>query len=423
MDALDLGAAIAAGRVTAVQAARAALDRIAEREPEVHAWKTLDAERALAEAAARDGERPRGPLHGVPVGVKDVIDTHDLATGYGSPIHEGFRPGADAACVALLRAAGMVVIGKTVTTEFAMRHPGATANPHNPGHTPGGSSSGSAAAVADGHVPLAIGTQTSGSIIRPASFCGAVGFKPSWGAVPRAGLKMLAESLDVIGAIARSPRDAHAFAQAMAGLPVAPAAPSERPPTFGLCRTAAWPAIEHAGAAALDAAAAAARDAGATVIDVELPAPFAEALAAHDVVMTFEAARMLAFEREQRWSMLSPALRDVLGRGAARAEADYREALAVRAACRAQFAEAFERVNVLLTPAAPGEAPAGLDFTGAPEFNRIWTFAGAPCLTVPGLKGPLGLPVGTQIVGRIGHDADAVAAAGWLHRVLTEAEA
>lgn len=419
-DALGLGAKIAAGETTAVAAAEAAFQRIDARDADVRAWKTLDRERALAEAAARDAEAPRGPLHGVPVGVKDVIDTADYPTGYGSSIYEGARPAADAACVALLREAGLVVLGKTVTTEFAMRTPGVTMNPHNPAHTPGGSSSGSAAAVADGQVPLAIGTQTSGSVIRPAAFCGAVGYKPTWGYTPRAGLKMLSESLDVIGGMARSAPDAQALAQAMAGRPVAPAAAADAPPRFGVCRTAAWPTIEHAGAAALEQAADICRAAGAVVADLLMPAPFADALDAHDIVMTYEARRMLAFERVNHWDRLSPALQEVMQRGGAASAADYAQALGVRAACRARFAEAFRDVDVLLTPAAPGEAPEGLSFTGSPDFNRIWTFVGAPCLTVPGLTGPKGLPVGVQVVAALGDDDKAVAAAEWLRLRLAE---
>ncbi|MGZ0188487.1 MAG: amidase [Alphaproteobacteria bacterium] len=418
MDALTLARMIADGRITAVQAVEAALQRIDERDSAVLAWKTLDREQALAEAASRDAETARSLLHGVPVGVKDVIDTANLPTGYGSPIHEGARPAADAACVAMLREAGMVVLGKTVTTEFAMRTPGVTRNPFNPAHTPGGSSSGSAAAVADGQVPLAIGTQTSGSVIRPAAFCGAVGFKPSWGTVPRAGLKMLAESLDVIGAMARTPMDAHAFVQAMAGQVIAPAAAATTAPRFGFCRTAAWDSIEPAGAAAMETAVMACQAAGASIKEVELPAPFSGALDAHDAIMTYEAHGMLAYERTRHWDQISPALQAVMQRGAAVSPAKYAEALQMRRDCRHSFSAAFADVDVLLTPAAPGEAPEGLDFTGAPEFNRIWTFVGAPCVTTPGLLGPKGLPVGIQVIGGLGDDGRAIAAAGWLQHVL-----
>lgn len=423
-DALALAASIANGETTAVAAIEAALARIEARDGDVRAWKTIQPDQALAEAAKRDAEAPRSPLHGVPIGVKDVIDTGDLPTGYGSPIYEGKQSAADAACAALLREAGMVVLGKTVSTEFAMRHPGVTRNPNNLAHTPGGSSSGSAAAVADGHVPLAIGTQTSGSIIRPASFCGVVGFKPSWGAVPRGGLKMLAESLDVIGAMANTAADANAFVQAMSGRPIAPAkpvvAPTVVPPRIGIARTKAWASVEHASATALEAAASACSAAGATVTDVELPPPFADALDAHDVVMTYEAWRMLAHERTTCWDQLSPALQAVMERGAACTPDDYENALKIRSRCRHGLKTAFADADVMLTPSATGEAPEGLDFTGAPEFNRIWTFTGAPCVTVPGLTGPLGLPVGVQIIGPLGGDANAIAVADWLRPLLAQ---
>ncbi len=417
-NALALGREIAAGRLTAVKVLEAALARIESRDNEILAWKLINPEQALAEAMARDAEEPKGPLHGVPIGVKDVLDTSDIATGYGSAIYEGALPSADAAAVANLRAAGMVVLGKTVTTEFAMRFPGATRNPHNLAHTPGGSSSGSAAAVADGHVPLAIGTQTSGSVIRPASYCGVIGFKPSWGAVPRAGLKMLAESLDTIGTMANSAADAEAFALALAGRPINPTAPLDQPPRIGICRTVAWPNIEHAGSRGLEEAATCAAAAGAKVVDVQLPEPFATALEAHDVVMTYESRGMLAFECDRHWDRLSPALQDVMKRGMNHDWPAYQSALANRRACRKSLADAFQDVDVLLTPSALGEAPKGLSFTGSPDFNRIWTFVGAPSITVPGLMGPNGLPVGTQLIAPLGQDSRVIGAAGWLQNLL-----
>ena len=261
--AIEAGKAIAAGRLTSEALVRAYIDRIAAQELSVGAWIAFDPEQALAEARARDAEAPRGPFHGVPVGVKDIIDTHDLPTCYGSPIYAGYRPAADAACVALLRAAGMVVLGKTVTTEFALRHPGKTRNPHNREHTPGGSSSGSAAAVAAGMVPLAIGTQTSGSVIRPASYCGCVGYKPTFGRIPRAGVKLLSESLDTIGVMARTVDDAAAFAAVLERTPIAPLPTLDEPPRFGFCRGPAWPEAEPATERALAAAAERLRDAGA----------------------------------------------------------------------------------------------------------------------------------------------------------------
>src|SRR5205823_2063713 len=219
----------------------ACLDRTAAREPVVGAWYYLDRYAALGAARQRDAEPPRGPLHGIPIAVKDLIDTADMPTGYGSPIYEGHRPAADAACVALARAAGAVVLGKTVTTEFACFTPGKTANPRNPAHSPGGSSSGSAAAVADGMVPLAFGTQTAGSVIRPASYCGCIGFKPSFGVLPRAGVKPLCGSLDTIGTMARTVADAAFFTGVIAGRPaLRDVAMPDAPPRFGIYRTPMW---------------------------------------------------------------------------------------------------------------------------------------------------------------------------------------
>src|SRR5215216_600925 len=241
LSAREAAQQIAARRLSAEALVAACLDRIAAREAAVGAWHHLDREAALEAARQRDREAPRGPLHGLPIAVKDLIDTADMPTGYGSPIYQGHRPAADAACVALARSAGAVVLGKTVTTEFACFTPGKTANPHNLAHTPGGSSSGSAAAVAESMAPLAFGTQTAGSVIRPAAFCGIVGYKPSFGTIPRAGVKMLCDSLDTVGTMARNVADAAFFAGVIAGRPeLRDVAPSEAPPRFGLYRTPMW---------------------------------------------------------------------------------------------------------------------------------------------------------------------------------------
>src|SRR3954468_23374672 len=267
---------IAAGRLSAEALVSACLDRIAAREDVVGAWHYLDPEAALAAARHCDASPPRGPLHGVPIAVKDLIDTFDMPTGYGSPIYEGHRPAADAACVALARGAGAVVLGKTVTTEFACFTAGKTANPKNPAHTPGGSSSGSAASVADGMAPLAFGTQTAGSVIRPAAYCGIVGYKPSFGTIPRAGVKMLCDSLDTVGTMVRNVADAAFFAGVVAGRPALrdialPAALQGAPPRFGLYRTPKWDEAEHATVRALDHARAALERAGARITDIPFP--------------------------------------------------------------------------------------------------------------------------------------------------------
>src|SRR6266481_6781145 len=255
LSARDAAREIAAGRLSSETLVAACLDRIATREPVVGAWHHLDRAAALAAARRCDASPPSGPLHGIPIAVKDLIDTSDMPTGYGSAIYEGHRPAADAACVALARASGAIVLGKTVTTEFACFTAGKTANPRNPAHSPGGSSSGSAAAVADGMVPLALGTQTAGSVIRPAAYCGVVGFKPSFGVIPRAGVKPLADSLDTIGVFARSIEDAAFFAGVLSERPaLRHLAVPQQAPRFGLYRTPLWDQAEPATAAALDAA-------------------------------------------------------------------------------------------------------------------------------------------------------------------------
>lgn len=410
---------IAAGRLSAEALAAASLDRIAARESVVGAWEYLDREQALAEARGRDGEAPRGPLHGVPIAVKDLIDTCDMPTGYGSPIYRGHRPAADAACVALARAAGAVVLGKTVTTEFAAFTPGKTANPHNPAHTPGGSSSGSAAAVADGMVRLAFGTQTAGSVIRPASFCGVVGYKPSFGLISRAGVKPLADSLDTVGVLARTVEDAAFFAGVVSERPaLRDLRPPGHPPRFGLYRTPMWAEAEPAAAAALDAARAALDRAGAAVHELAIAPEHAGLSQAQDKIMGFEMARSLAHERLRHSAELSPRLAQMLDAGLAVGAEEYDAARAAGETARAALGQFFGDCDAVLTPAAPGEAPAGLGYTGNPIFNRMWTLLGTPCTTLPGHKGPGGLPVGVQLVGRLGDDARLLACALFLEQAL-----
>jgi Asp-tRNA(Asn)/Glu-tRNA(Gln) amidotransferase A subunit family amidase len=410
-----LAAQLRRREISASDVVEASLARIAEREPSIHAWATLDAEFARHQARALDAGPVRGPLHGLPIGVKDIIDTADLPTECGSPIDRGRRPQADAACVALARAVGAVVLGKTVTTEFAMYTPAATVNPRNGAHTPGGSSSGSAAAVADGMVPLAFGTQTAGSIVRPASYCGIVGYKPSFGLVPRAGVKLMAESLDTVGALARSVADAALLVGAIAGRPALLDVPSlATPPRIGVCRTGDWPSVEPAAQTAFDRAAQALEAAGARVRAVDLPQRFAALGAAHAAIMSFEAARSLAHERRVHADRLSARLRAELDAGAAVPVERYDEAQRLALECRAQLAGAFADCDVLLAPSTTGEAPRGLDSTGSPIMNRVWTLLHAPCVSVPAGQGPNGLPLGVQVVGRGGEDARALAAAQWI---------
>ncbi|HEX7384570.1 MAG TPA: amidase, partial [Burkholderiaceae bacterium] len=329
--------------------------------------------------------------------------------------YAGHRPAWDAAVVAAARAAGAVILGKTVSTEFAWFHPGKTANPCNPAHTPGGSSSGSAAAVADFMAPLAFGTQTAGSIVRPAAFCGIAGYKPTFGTLPRMGVKLLSESLDTIGALARSPGDAALLVGALCGRALVPDE-LERAPHLALCMTYEWPAALAETEKALELAAKAARKAGARVKEIELPDEFAGLAQAQSDIQNYETFRSLASDRLHKWDAFSATLKKLTEAAGRISDERYDEALALASKCRARLAEAFGDADAILAPSAPGEAPKGLAATGDPVFCRIWTLLGAPAVNVPGAKGPTGLPVGVQVVGRPREDARALGVAEWLHR-------
>ena len=410
---------LAAREISAEQMARACLDRIDEREATVRAWAHVDADTVLAQARQLDSGQVRGPLHGLPIAAKDLIDTADMPTGYGSPIYIGHRPWTDAACVALARAAGALVLGKTVTTEFAWFHPGKTANPCNPRHTPGGSSSGSAAAVADCMVPLAFGTQTAGSIIRPASYCGVVGYKPSHATLPRAGIKPLSDSLDTVGALGRTVEDVALFIAVLSGRELQQA-PLARAPRIGLCRTHEWSNAEPETVAAMDHAAKTASRAGAVVTELTLPRPFATLLQAQIDIMYYESRNALACERLQHYEQLSDKLKQLLETAGEVSAARYDAARMLAKSCRAMLGDVFADVDVLLSPSAPGEAPMGLAATGDPVFCRIWTLLHMPAVSLPCGKGANGLPVGVQIIGRIGDDVRTLAAAAWLQQRLAQ---
>jgi Asp-tRNA(Asn)/Glu-tRNA(Gln) amidotransferase A subunit family amidase len=419
----ELTAAEAARRIEARELscealAAACLERIAAREPAVHAWAFLDPARALAQARALDAAPRRSKLHGVPVGLKDVIDTADLPTEYGSPIYEGHRPRADAACVALLRRAGCLVLGKTVTTEFANNHPAPTLNPHDPAHTPGGSSSGSAAAVSDFMVPLALGTQTGGSVIRPASYCGAFAVKPSFGSINRQGMKFDAESLDTIGAFARSVEDLALALEVLADRAPPDFASFSGKPRVGLCRTPRWMDADLAVQANLEEAARRLSRAGGLVSDFELPAGSEALFDRHKVIMGYENARTLAWEYANFPELLSKTLRPRLEEGWRVTRAEYDEVREAARSCRRLLAERMREVDFLLTPSAPSEAPRSLESTGNPVFNRAWTLFGVPCVHVPYGKGAHGLPLGIQLVGAFDQDSALLGWAQWTAAAL-----
>ena len=399
------------GKVRSEDLMEAYLARIAEREPLIKAFASFDADRARKSAAAA---RP-GPLHGLPIGIKDVLDTADMPSEYGSPIWAGWRPKADAAPVAWAKAAGGVPCGKTVTTEFATRKPGPTANPRALGHTPGGSSSGSAAGVADGLFPLAYGTQTAGSIIRPAAYCGVVGYKPSFGMIGRFGMKIMSDSLDTVGVMARSVADCALFAGAVCGRDLGdPDIKVERPPRIGICRSPNWDKALPETVALLERVTTALGRAGAAISVRELPPCVAALTDAHPVVMNNESARALGWELATAPELISDGLRERLEFGLSRSEAELAQAYAVFATAQVAFPAATEGLDVLVTPSAPGQAPKGLEWTGDPAFNFIWTSLHVPCVTVPAGEGPDGLPLGIQIVGRRGEDRATLAWAQWV---------
>lgn len=417
MSAARAAAMIASRRLSSVDLVEACLRRISAREPTVRAWAYLDHEAARREARQRDQSPVSGPLHGVPIAVKDVIDVAQMPTGMGSTIYNGYRPFADAACVASLKAAGAIVIGKTVTAEFAGVFPGATTNPLASAHTPGGSSSGSAAAVADDMVPIALGTQTGGSIIRPAAFCGVIGFKPSFGTISRAGLKLAAESLDTIGLLARDLDDIElAWRVLVSHSATKTNLTSRTAPRVALFRTHHWTKASTDTVAAVEGAADHLRAAGAIVTDVPLPDGFAELSAARIVINGYERARALAWEFNTAASRLSPALTRVLYEGWSFSAERYVEAIRTAERWRAWYTALMKGYDVVLTPAVNGEAPSGLSSTGDASFQEIWTILQAPSITLPLYKGEGGLPVGVQMVGRRLADEDLLNLAQWVIR-------
>ncbi len=419
LTATEIAAAVASGKTTCEAVVRACLERIEEREPQVLAWQYLNPGQVIAQARALDKSGARGPLSGVPFAIKDIIDTCDMPTEMGSPIYQGHRPKGDAACVALSRKAGGVLMGKTVTTEFANRYPGKTRNPFDPARTPGGSSSGSAAAVADFMAPLAIGTQTTGSTIRPASFCGVFGYRPTWGDLRCVGVKEAAGSLDTLGLLARSVEDIALYRDVLLGsepelLPADPPAPR-----IGFCRTHFWSRVEPGTQQLLEDAARKLERAGARVRDAELPADFAGIEEAHRRISSYEFARNFTWEIENHWEKISEVLRNGrLKEGLACTFERYREARDLAERCRQRLAAACADYDVLLTAAAAGEAPVGLDRTGDASFCLIWTTTHVPCVTLPVFRGPHGLPIGAQLIGRRNGDRALLTAARWVYRAL-----
>lgn len=416
----ELAAGIARREVSVESVVRHYIDQIDAREAAVRAWQFFDPDLALAQARQLDRQPVGGPLYGIPVGVKDLMDTNDMPTGYGSPIYSGHRPLADAACVAASRTAGAVIMGKTVTTEFATYQPGPTSNPRSGAgaHTPGGSSSGSAAAVAAGMVPVAFGTQTAGSIVRPAAYCGVAGYKPTHATLPLAGIKPLAPSLDTVGVFARTVADAAFFVGALARLPLLPRDEPAPPLRIGICRTVHWDRASPAAREALALAGRALERAGATLSDVSLP-PSCDGLGAAQItIMGYEAAAAFAPEARTASARFSSGFAALLDGGQRIDGSTFFAAQALAAEGRNALGALFGTVDILLAPSAEGEAPAGLGATGDPVFNRIWTLLGNPCVHVPVTVGPGNMPVGVTVIGPRWADAETLAAACRLERSI-----
>lgn len=437
LSATDAARAIRDGAISSEQLTEACLARVREVDDQVQAWAFLDPEHALNQARARDQARregrPTGPLHGVPVAIKDIIDTGDMPTEDGSVLHAGRTPTDDATVVAMLRAAGAVIFGKTVTTELATYAPGKTRNPHNPEHTPGGSSSGSAAAVAAGMVPLALGSQTNGSVIRPASFCGVYGFKPTHGLIPRTGVLKLSRTLDQLGFFARSVEDLALLGEQLVGWdeddpdtrprarpPLIDTACAEPPlpPQLAFVKGPAWDRASNETRQAFAELVSALSE---RVFEVDMAESTSQALDYHRTIMEAEMAANLDREWEKGRDRISPSLRAQLERGRAVAALDYQRAQARIPLLNAGFDNIFERCEAIITPAAAGTAPHGLESTGDPAFCSLWTLCGMPALNLPLMQGGNGLPLGVQLVGPRGSDARLLRTARWLAAQLASA--
>ncbi len=404
-------------RLKARDLVKACLERIEKREGQVHAWEALDAEGALRRAEQLDKRaKPVGPLHGIPLAVKDIISTKTLPTTCGSPIYRDHIVGKDAACVTQLLKAGAIVLGKSVTTEFAGAHAGKTHNPHNLRHTPAGSSSGSAAAVADFMAPLGYGTQTAGSVIRPGAFNGVVAYKGTFGWADMTGIKPYAPSLDTLGFFVREAND---LALVRAAYGHAAADPARRPPRIGLARTVWWDSVEPSNRKNLEEAARALRAAGAKVRSWDMPENWLALADAQNRVMTREATRAYARERERFPHLISPSLTAALELGDKVTAGQFADAKRRKRRALADLAQVFQKFDFLLTPSAKGEAPSGLGNTGDPMFNRFWTLLGVPCISLPFGTGPFGLPLAVQLVGPLRSDDQLIAWARWVEQRLS----
>jgi Asp-tRNA(Asn)/Glu-tRNA(Gln) amidotransferase A subunit family amidase len=418
LPAVEIASQVAIGNITCEQVARSCIERVRLRDSVVKAWSYFDSDLILRQAKELDSRSDRGPLHGVPVGVKDIIDTFDMPTEMGSPIYRGYRPFSDASCVAILRAAGALIFGKSVTCEFAGATPADTTNPHDLSRTPGGSSSGSAAAVADFMVPLAFGTQTGGSVQRPSSYCGIVGYKPTFGFINPAGVKPAAESLDTVGLMARTVEDVELAGRVLTNSTQVVWLSADARFRVGLCRTYAWNTAEEATKKAVEQAATQLSSFGFSVGDAELPALFNDLPEAREIVNDYERARGMAHEWQAHRSSISEGLAKTIRNGFSISRDRYIDANRYVEQCRQKLDSILDDFDVLLAPAVAGEAPLGLSWTGDHRFQSIWTQLRAPSVTLPTHSGPNGMPVGIQLVAAPYRDNHLLAIAQLVFRRL-----
>ena len=413
---------IAAGEATSEALVTDCIKRIDARDPQVQAWKHIDPDAALAQAKARDMEPPRGCLHGIPVGIKDILDTVDMPTEFGSPLFQGHQPDTDCHTVSALRAAGAVILGKTVTTEFACPYPTYTLNPHDLKSTPGVSSAGSAAAVADYMVPLTNGTQTGGSVIRPAALCGVYGYKASLATLDPTGIQMWKPNIDTLGHFARSLEDIALMKAALIGSTATNLTlPDGFAPRVGICRTGQWPAAGPENTAMIEKMIEILRGAGVEVEDVDFPLNFDEVMAAHGVVVGADSIKVIPEIVLSQLDKVNPWTRDRTKDAQKLSESDVADAHRISAVARQALGGVFREFDLLLTPSAEGEAETDRTAMPPPSFNSLWTLMYTPCVSLPAFEGPNGMPVGLQVVGPENSDDRTLALARWVENRISDA--
>lgn len=423
LTATEIVQGIAAESITAEAVMRACLDEVALRDKEVQAWIHIEPEKAIEAARQADRSASKGVLQGVPFGVKDIIDTVDMPTQWGTPIHAGRTTDRDAACVALSRKAGGVLMGKTVTTEFANRRPGPTRNPHDITRTPGGSSSGSAAAVGANMVPLAIGTQTTGSTIRPSSFCGIVGYRPTWGEHRLMGVMEASGSLDTLGICCRSVDDVALYRDVMLDIPHEPVADVPASPRIGFCRSHIWPQVAPHTQKLMEDAVEELKRAGARIVDVDLPADFEELTHAHRWISSFEFARTFAWEMQNHHDKIDEQIRaNRIADGIGGDFDHYISRIELAEKLRLKMDDRWTDYDVIVTPGATDEAPVGWNAFAGADLYKMWTVLHVPTLTLPVFIGPNGMPIGFQLIGRRHRDRQLFAYSKWAWQALAPRE-